>query len=96
MMLLVGKMMNFIRDVPQPVQEWDKKVLSMSSLSTDMRWMRKILILSTYLNLFWANFDFFRLSIDMHPLKNVFENWLTIYSVKKFNSLKTKSKLRRQ
>jgi hypothetical protein len=48
MMLLVGKMMNFIQDVPQPVQEWDKKVLSMSSLSTDMRWMRKILILSTY------------------------------------------------
>jgi hypothetical protein len=40
MMLLVGKMMNFIRDVPQPVQEWDKKVLSMSSLSTDMRWMK--------------------------------------------------------
>jgi hypothetical protein len=88
MMLLVGKMMNLIQDVPQPVQEWDKKVLSMSSLSTDMRWTRKILILSK----FW----FFRLSIDMHPLKNVFENWLTIYSVKKFNSLKTKSKLRRQ
>ena len=45
MMLLVGKMMGFIRDVPQPVQEWDtKKVLSMSSLSTDMRWMKKLII----------------------------------------------------
>lgn len=60
MMLLVGKMMNFIRDVPQPVQEWDTKKCCLCphfQLTWD-EWKINYYHFGTIFGLFWANFDF--------------------------------------
>jgi hypothetical protein len=64
MMLLVGKMMNFIRDVPQPVQEWDTKKCCLCphfQLTWD-EWEKYL-----FWVLIWTYFEqilIFRLSID--------------------------------